>query len=76
MSPTNTAASTSCTDWQSSPTRTSGVDNSGDRAPRDNYPTLRIVRRAMAMMEVNLTLANADFDDFASAVDKDGINRG
>lgn len=52
------------------------VDTTGDPQPSDNYPTFRIVPREMAMMEVNLTLANSDFEDFASTVDDDGVYRG
>ncbi|MGH7990365.1 MAG: DUF6924 domain-containing protein, partial [Limisphaerales bacterium] len=36
----------------------------------------RVIPSAMWKIENNLSIANADFDDFANAVDKDGIYRG
>jgi hypothetical protein len=36
----------------------------------------RAVPRAVQAIENNVSLANMDFDDFANAVDDDGIFRG
>jgi len=52
------------------------VDNSGDGEPGTGLPTFRILPREVGLVEVNLTLANMDFEDFASAVDADGVFRG
>lgn len=38
--------------------------------------TFRVVPSEMWSVENNLSLANMDFDDFASSVDADGIHRG
>lgn len=38
--------------------------------------TFRVIPSEMWSVENNLSLANLDFDDFASAVDADGIYRG
>lgn len=52
------------------------VDNSGGGEPGAGLPTFRILPREVGEVEVNLTLANMDFEDFASAVDADGVFRG
>ncbi|MFE5474254.1 DUF6924 domain-containing protein [Nocardia sp. NPDC056541] len=52
------------------------VDNSGGGEPAAGLPTFRILPREVGPAEVNLTLANMDFEDFASAVDADGVFRG
>ncbi|MFC6012533.1 DUF6924 domain-containing protein [Nocardia lasii] len=42
----------------------------------DDLATFRIAPSAMAGVEVNLFLANMDFDDFADNVDANGVYRG
>lgn len=43
---------------------------------RSPVPAFRVDLPALASVENNLTLANMDFDDFARAVDDDGVFRG
>lgn len=43
---------------------------------RSPVPSFRVALPALAAVENNLTLANVDFDDFARAVDEDGVFRG
>lgn len=49
------------------------VDTSGDSA---NFPAFRVHPSQMPSVENNLSLANMDFEDFASAVGADGVFRG
>lgn len=49
------------------------VDTTGDPV---NFPTFRVHPSQMPSVENNLSLANMDFDDFASAVGADGVFRG
>lgn len=43
---------------------------------RPHRPSFRVALSTLASVENNLTLANMDFDDFATAVDIDGVFRG
>ncbi|WP_084478168.1 DUF6924 domain-containing protein [Nocardia jejuensis] len=52
------------------------VDHSGGGEPGPTLPTFRILPREVCLVEVNLTQANMDFEDFAGAVDSDGVFRG
>ncbi|MFI6871642.1 DUF6924 domain-containing protein [Nocardia sp. NPDC050406] len=52
------------------------VECDGDGEPGAGLPSFRILPREVALAEVNLTLANMDFEDFASAVDADKVFRG
>jgi hypothetical protein len=38
--------------------------------------TFRVIPARLATVENNLAIANMDFDEFANAVDKDGVFRG
>lgn len=49
------------------------VDTSGDST---DFPTFRVHPSQMPSVENNLSLANMDFEDFASAVGADGVFRG
>ncbi|MFF2555530.1 DUF6924 domain-containing protein [Nocardia sp. NPDC058058] len=52
------------------------VDHTGLGEPGPGLPTFRILPREVGLVEVNLTLANMDFEDFAYSVDADGVFRG
>ncbi|MDO3651254.1 DUF6924 domain-containing protein [Nocardia mangyaensis] len=52
------------------------VDTSDEDVRGDGDATFRITPDAMAGVEVNLFLANMDFEDFADSVDDDGVFRG
>lgn len=52
------------------------VDTGNEDPDRDGVPTLRVVPSEMAAIENNLSLANMDFEDFASSADEDGVFRG
>ncbi|MEV6427249.1 hypothetical protein [Nocardia sp. NPDC051463] len=52
------------------------VDTSDEDARGDGDPVFRIAPIAMAEVEVNFSLANVDFEDYAGSVDDDGVFRG
>lgn len=52
------------------------VDNSDHGDSGADLPTFRILPREIASVEVNLSLGNMDFEEFAAATDPDGVFRG
>ncbi|GAB2636794.1 hypothetical protein GCM10027088_10700 [Nocardia goodfellowii] len=52
------------------------VDTSDEDARGEDAPVFRIAPIAMAEVEVNLFLANMDFEDYAGGVGEDGVFRG
>ncbi len=54
-----------------------GAEESNDAVAAGGvYPTFRVAPKAMASVENNLSIANMDFEEFAGAIDADGVFRG